>query len=110
MKRKNNIYTLSYFKKRLKDNGYTIWSIFNKYGESDPRYWTVLLNPSVDSVYVTCYLNKEELYGQPEFELNDGGRNFQKNLTIQTSSMEIIIDFLMTKGIVPDTSIYCENT
>lgn len=103
---KNKIYTLSYFKKRLKDSGYVVWDIMNKYAIEDPRKWTVLVNPSIESVYITCIVNREELGQIPEFEISDGGMRFQKNLTIKTSSMEVIINHLTRKGIVADNSLY----
>jgi len=102
---KNKIYTLSYFKKRLKDSGYIVWDIMNKYAMEDPRKWTVLVNPSIESVYITCIVNRNELGQLPEFEINDGGMRFQKNLTLMTSSMEVIINLLSRKGIVADDSL-----
>ncbi len=84
---KNKIHTLSYFKKRLKDNRYVIWDIMKKYSLEDPRKWTIMINPSLESIYVTCYVNRESLGDLPEFEFNDGGYRFQKNLTLKTSSM-----------------------
>ena len=103
---KNKIHTLSYFKKRLKDCGYIVCDVMNKYSIEDPRKWTVLLNPSIESVYITCFVNRKELGELPEFELNDGGMRFQKNLTLKTSSMEVIVNMLTSKGIVSDTSFY----
>jgi hypothetical protein len=103
---KNKIHTLSYFKKRLKDCGYVVWDIMNKYSIEDPRKWTIMLNPSVESLYITCVVNREELGSLPEFELNDGGLRFQKNLTVRTSSMEVIVNLLASKGINSDTSFY----
>lgn len=98
---KNKIHTLAYFKKRLKDSGYVVWDIMNKYGQPDPRKWTIMINPSVESVFVTCIVNREEP-GVHEFEINDSGHRFQRNLMLRTSSMEVIVNFLSSKGIVPD--------
>lgn len=106
---KNKIQTLSYFKKRLKDNGYIVWDVMNKYSLSDPRKWTVLINPSIESVYVTCYVNREELGSIPEFEINDGGLRFQRNLSLRTSSMEVVVNMLSSKGIVADDSLYAKK-
>jgi hypothetical protein len=98
---KNKVHTLSYFKKRLKDSGYVVWDIVNKYAYSDPRKWTVLVNPGSEAIFVTCVLNREEV-DMTEFELNDSGQRFQKNLSIRTSSMEVITNFLNKKNILPD--------
>lgn len=106
---KNKIHTLSYFKKRMKDNGYIVWDIMKKYAMEDPRKWTIMLNPSIESVYVTCIINRDELGGLPEFQINDGGFRFQRNLTIRTSSMEVIVNMLSSKGIVPDDSFYVKK-
>jgi len=106
---KNKIHTLSYFKKRLKDNGYIVWDIMNKFSMEDPRKWTIMINPSIESVFVTCSINRESLGDLPEFEFNDGGMRFQKNLTLKTSSMEVVINLLNSKGIVADDSLYVKK-
>lgn len=104
--KKNNIHTLSYFKKRLKDSGYIVWDIMNSFSLEDPRKWTILVNPSLESVFVTCVVNRSELGAVPEFEINDGGMRFQRNLIIKTKSMEVIMNMLNNKGILPDDSFY----
>jgi hypothetical protein len=107
---KNKIQTLSYFKKRLKDNGYIVWDIMNKYSIEDPRKWTIMLNPSIESLYITCSINREELGSLPEFQFNDGGMRMQRNLTLKTSSMEVIINLLNSKGILADDSLYVKKS
>lgn len=98
MKQKNNVYTPSYFMKRMKDSGYAIWKIFDKYGPHDSRYWTMLIDPGGFSVWVTCYLNKDEL-NDVFFELDDGGARIPKRLRIKTASVETIISNLMAFGV-----------
>lgn len=107
---KNKVHTLSYFRKRLKDSGYVVWDIMNRYSIEDPRKWTVMVNPSIESVFITCLVNREELGSLPEFEMNDGGLRFQKNITLKTSSMEVIVNFLTEKGIVADDSLYLKKS
>lgn len=75
----------------------------------DPRKWTVMINPSIESVYMTCIVNREQLGDIPEFEINDGGLRFQKNLTLKTNSMEVLINMLSKKGIVADDSLYAKK-
>ena len=41
----NKITTQSYFIKRLKDSGYLVYRLFDEYSESDPRNWTVMIDP-----------------------------------------------------------------
>ena len=107
--KKNKIHNLSYFKKRLKDSGYIVWDIMKKYSMEDPRRWTVLVNPSIESIYITCIVNREELGLAPEFEINDSGFRFQRNLTLRTSSMEVVVNLLTSKGIVADDSYYVKT-
>ena len=95
---KNNIYTPSYFLKRMKDNGYGIWKIFDKYGPHDSRYWTMIIDPGGFSVWVTCYFNKHEL-NDVYFELDDGGNRIPKKLLIKTLSIETIISNLLSFGV-----------
>jgi len=80
----------------------------NKYSMEDPRKWTVMINPSIESVFITCIVNREQLGDIPEFEVNDGGLRFQKNLTLKTNSMEVLINLLSKKGIVADDSLYAK--
>jgi len=97
-KPKNSIKTPSYFCKRLKDNGFFVFKIFNAYGSQDPRRWTVLIDPGIASVYVTCFTNKE-FDGDIMFEFNDGGQRFPKNFSLKTDSIEVVISHLIKKGI-----------
>jgi hypothetical protein len=54
-------------------------------------------------------VNRESLGDLPEFEFNDGGMRFQKNITIKTSSMEVIVNFLTDRGVLPDDSLYIKK-
>ena len=95
---KNKVTTCGYFIKRLRDNGYTVNRIFNEYSREDCRKWTVMVDPRVSSLYITCYVNidwHEDLM----FELNDG--NKFKNLQLKTDSMEVILTKLIDKNIIP---------
>ena len=93
----------------MKDSGYIVWDIMKKYSMEDPRRWTILVNPSIESVYITCIVNREELGLAPEFEINDSGFRFQRNLTLRTSSMEVVVNLLTSKGIVADDSYYVKT-
>ena len=91
---KNKVTTCGYFIKRLRDNGYTVNRIFNEYSTQDCRKWTVMIEPRIASLYITCYVNKDWNADQM-FELNDGV-NF-KNLQLKTDSMEVILAKLVDK-------------
>jgi hypothetical protein len=99
---KNKIKTPSYFIKRLKDNGFVVLRLFSVYAKSDPRRWTIMVNPSERSVMITCYSNKTEI-DEILFELNDGGHRMPKNFNIKTDSIEVIIDYLITHGVSNNT-------
>jgi hypothetical protein len=95
---KNNITTAGYFIKRLRDNGFYVCRIFDEYGIGDPRNWTTLINPGRESVYITYYTNKNS-FQESLFEFNDGGLRFPRNFQLKTESMEVIISYLLRKGI-----------
>ncbi len=95
---KNNIATQGYFVKRLRDSGFVVVKLFDKYAQHDPRKWTIMVDPSNTSVTITCYQNKE-FKGDVLFEINDGGNRFFKNYNLKTQSMEIVIITLLEKGI-----------
>lgn len=95
---KNKITTESYFVKRLKDSKFITYKIFNKYAHSDPRRWTILVDPEQSGVYITCYENKE-FRGESMFEFYDGGNKFPSNFSLKTSSMEVIVYTLLEKGV-----------
>jgi len=95
---RNKIRTPSYFMKRLRDNGFIVLRIFDRYGKHDPRRWTVLVDPGLSSVFITCFSNKD-FNGDLMFELNDGGILFNKNYSIKTDSIEVIISYLLERGV-----------
>jgi hypothetical protein len=95
---KNKIRTAGYFIKRLRDNGFIVLKMFFRYGKHDPRRWTILVDPSGASVYITCYTNKD-FYDDIMFEFNDGGVAFPKNFNIKTDSLEVIINQLLARNV-----------
>lgn len=94
----NKIKTAGYFIKRLKDSGFVVFKIFNAYSITDPRRWTVLIDPGLTSVYVTCYQNKDEI-NEILFEFDDGGRKFPKGSFLKTESIETVVTYLIEKGV-----------
>lgn len=107
--KKNKISTMGYFIKRLKDNNFVVWKIFNKYGEADHRLWTVLVNPGEESVYITCYVNTDEIGSAPVFEILTGSSLFRNYAKIQTKSMEIIIKYLLERGVQQNSEAYRQS-
>jgi len=103
---KNKISTQGYFNKRLKDNGYIIWRIFDKYSIGDHRKWTILLNPGYHSVYITCIVNMESVNDTPVFMFDDGGVYIRRDLKIKTDRIEDILTHLIESGITADADDY----
>ena len=102
MNKKNKITTPSYFIKRLRDNGYVVNRIFDAYQETDPRKFTVMINPEHEACYATLYENREYV-GDCVIEFNDGAVRFPKNYQLSTESIEVVITHLIENGIEPET-------
>jgi len=94
----NKLRTPGYFIKRLRENGFIVVRLFSVYGKHDPRRWSIIINPSGESVICTCYTNKNEL-GETLFEFNDGGVKIPKNMYLKTDSVEVVVSFLFEHGI-----------
>jgi len=96
--KKNKLKTAGYFIKRLKDNGFVTLRIFDKYNKKDPRKWTVLVDPSGASVYITCFENTPFI-GEYLFSFHDGNQNFKGNFSLKTDSIEVVVQRLLKKGV-----------
>lgn len=94
----NRISTLGYFKKRLRDSGYIVNDLFRGFSDADPRSWSVIIDPGGASIFCTCYQNYEEL-GNDIFELYDGKQFIPSQIKIKTTSIEVIISYLVNHGI-----------
>jgi len=97
----NKLTTLGYFKKRMRDCGYMVDDVFRNYNQADPRHWTVVIDPGVASILCTCYVNsniddvKQSQVGDFYFELFDGGQFVPGRMSIKTSSIEVLIEYLV---------------
>lgn len=89
----NKLTTLGYFRKRLKDCGYNSIEVFRNFCETDPRAWTLVIEPGKASIFCTCYVNFPEL-GDSFFELYDGGQYIPGKFKIQTISFEVLVEYL----------------
>jgi hypothetical protein len=99
----NKLTTLGYTLKRLRDSGYVSCKLFANYGESDPRAWTLMIDPGAASVLCTCYINDPYL-GETFLELYDGNQYIPGRLKIKTSSFEVLVEHLIKYGIVGNHS------
>lgn len=100
----NKLTTLGYTLKRFRDSGYYANKLFADYGESDPRAWTILIDPGVSSVFCTCYIN-DPYIGDTYIELYDGNQYIPGRLNLKTSSFEVIIEHLVNYGIIGGSKI-----
>ena len=92
-KQKNKLQTAGYFIKRLKDAGYVILRIFDKYSDQDTRKWTILADPGGASIYITCFEDKP-FKGEYLFSFEDGNQLFHRGYVLKTSSIDVVIDRL----------------
>lgn len=97
-RQQNKIKTPGYFIKRLRDNKFAVLRVFQSYGIHDSRRWTVLVDPGGASIFVTCYSNKN-FNNELMFEFNDGANLFPKHFSINTESIEVIVQLLVDKQI-----------
>ena len=95
---KNKLKTPGYFIKRLKDNDFVTLRVFDKYSDSDPRRWTILVDPSGASVYITCFENTP-FKGEYLFNFNDGNQHFNNNFSLKTYSIEVVVRKLLESGV-----------
>lgn len=91
---KTKITTVSYFLKRVRDSGYVADKLYTGYNNTDSRSWTVIIDPENTSIFITCFNNKNFL-GEEFFEIYDGGQYIPENFRIKTSSIEVIIEYLV---------------
>jgi hypothetical protein len=95
----NKLTTLGYTLKRFRDSGYIADKVFENYKDSDPRSWTIVIDPGGASVFCTCYIN-DPYIGESFFELFDGNQYIPGRLKIKTSSFEVLIEHLVRLNIV----------
>lgn len=110
----NKLTTQGYFIRRLRDSGYIVNRLYDKYGEADPRQWTIIIDPAVASVFCTCYTQFHPETGEESFwELYDGGQFIPTRVRLKTESIEVILQYLhkfniinkkQGYGITPQTS------
>ena len=108
----NQLNNQSYFISRLRDSGYVINKLDIRYTDSDPRCWTILIDPFCANVICTCYKNANRdsfnmsQIGDDYFEFHDGGQFLPSKFKIDTNSMEVILAFLNKYGITNKAKSY----
>ena len=91
---KNNITTQGYFVRRLRNSGYFVSRVYDRYSDSDSRRWTVVVSPQNASLFITCHNNIDEWPYKGLYEFDDGANNFPRGYHINTDSVEVIIKHL----------------
>ena len=104
----NKLTSLSYFIKRLRENGYVINPVFTGYSLLDSRAWTVILDPGCASIFVTCHKN-DPVIGRSCFELYDGGKFIPGRFKLETSSIKTFITYLVEFDINNKSKKYINN-
>ena len=100
---KNKLKTAGYFIKRLKGCGFETLRIFNNYSDTDPRKWSVIVDPGRSSVFITCFENRP-FKGEYLFTFDDGNQVFRQNYSLKTDSIEVVVRKLVESGVgVRDT-------
>ena len=99
--------TLGYFMKRMRDSGYRVEKLFTEYCDSDPRNWTVIIDPGRASVICTYFTNRTDIDDNC-FEFYDGGQ-YLPNYKIRTQSIEVLLENLNKHGVIGKTRDYNEK-
>jgi hypothetical protein len=105
----NKLTTMGYFVKRLRDCGYIVDKLYNNYGFTDPRSWSVVIDPGNASVFCTCYQNDCEL-GESFFEIYDGKQYIPGRWKIKTSSIEVFVEHLVKFNINNKAKTYLNKS
>ena len=94
--RKNNLFTKSYFIKRLIEAGYIVYRVVDRYSDIDDRYWTInVLSRTGQQCLITCVKPDSNNY---YFRIN--GPN-DSNIRLEGLSMNLIYETIenIFKGI-----------
>jgi hypothetical protein len=96
MERRNNLYTLSYFRKRLRDSNIKSKILIgsDSYSKEDKRYWTILIDPKKTNLFCTCFNYEDDEGKHVYFSFDDGKQKLVANNIIKTKSMQVIINFI----------------
>lgn len=90
---KNKLYTKSYFKKRIVEEGFDVLDLKIPYEKNDLRKWTLVINKQKSNykinIIITCFKNEET----KEFCFKFQGQR-KKEFILTTLTMKLIIDIL----------------
>jgi hypothetical protein len=90
---KNKLYTKSYFKKRIVEQGFDVTDLKIQYEVNDLRKWTIIVNKQninyKHNILITCFKDEQT----KEFSFKFQGQKFD-DFILPTLSMKLIIDIL----------------
>jgi len=90
----NKISTKSYCIKRLRDMGYTVDKIDAiEYTPEDDRKWSFIIDNGGMSIFITCYKSNT-------IHIYDGGRYTNTNMKLDTDSIEVLAEYLNSRGLI----------
>ena len=105
---KNKITTQGYFVKRIRDRGYRVDRVYSKYCDSDPRKWTIVINPLHESVFITCRDNGEWPW-RGMYEFCDNGVNIPRGFHVNTESVDVVVRHLQSFKVQPGVEKVINN-
>lgn len=94
-KANNSITERSYFTRRLRNSGWAVDNLVDRYPTHDKRAWTVILSRNHDNVFITC--RKDGTFNFYDgFQFFDDTENRKVNHS--TKSIEVIYTVLADAG------------
>jgi hypothetical protein len=106
---KNKITTQGYFVKRIRDSGYVVDRIYSKYNDTDPRKWTIVINPSFESIFITCRDNGEWPW-RGLYEFSDNGVKIPRGFHVNTESVDVVVHHLKSFKVHPTSGEVINNS
>lgn len=85
--RKNNLYTKSYFIKRLIEFRYFVYRVVDQYPDNDIRYWTVYVRDLAGNTAIISCVKPDA----DDFYFRINGPN-DSNIKLETLSMNIVAE------------------
>lgn len=74
--------------------GYTVDKVDSiEYSLEDDRKWSCIIDNGGMSVFVTCYKDNT-------LHIYDGGRYTNTNMKLNTDSVEVLAEYLNTRGLI----------
>jgi hypothetical protein len=91
---KNKLYTLSYFRKRLREVGINTEILVGEYGDQDKRYWTISIDDNMKIICTCLKYTESDGSTVSKFHFSDCKQSFKMDMVRETVSMEDIISML----------------